>query len=176
MYEERRRSGGEKEREAVAQEEERTTASEREGEKEAEEERSVPNIAQHCVHPFVADEEAMEKLFAALDRCEAILSDRRYLCGARLTEADIRLFVTLIRFDEVYTVHFKTNRRMIREYPNLLNYTRELYQLPAITGTVHFDHIKHHYYRSHPGLNPLGLVPVGFPLDWTAPHGRERLS
>lgn len=110
----------------------------------------------------------------SLDRAEEILSKSRYLTGDRLTEADIRLFLTLIRFDEVYAVHFKCNYKLVREYPNLFNYTKEIYQM--IPDTVNLWHIKQHYYRSHPSINPYGIVPLGS-LDWVdfaAPHDRDR--
>jgi putative glutathione S-transferase len=122
-----------------------------------------------------AYEEAVETLFAALDRAEDLLSRKRYLTGDRLTEADIRLFVTLVRFDEVYTVHFKCNKKHIREYPALLGYMREIYQLPGIKETVNMWHIKNHYYGSHPSINPHGVVPVGGGTDLTVPHGRDSL-
>jgi putative glutathione S-transferase len=117
-------------------------------------------------------EEAVVDLFRALDELEALLGTRRYLCGARITEADWRLFTTLIRFDAVYYVHFKCNVRRLADYPNLLDFVRELYQWPGVAGTVNFDHIKHHYYRSHPRLNPGGIVPLGPYQDFDLPHRR----
>lgn len=104
---------------------------------------------------------AMTDLYTHLDKAENILSKQRFLCGERFTEADLRMFVTLIRFDEVYAVYFKTNRKLIREYPNLLDYTREVFQMSAIRDTVDFDHIKNHYFTSHPPLNTYAIVPQG---------------
>jgi len=115
---------------------------------------------------------AVNGLFAALDRVEAILGESRYLCGDRLTEADIRLFTTLIRFDAVYVTHFKCNIRRIIDYPNLWAYTREIYQMPGIAETVNMEHIKRHYFESHRSINPLGIVPLGPDLDFDVPHGR----
>jgi len=123
-----------------------------------------------------AYEEAVLPLFATLDELEARLSRQRYLCGGRITEADWRLFTTLIRFDAVYVGHFKCNIRRIAGYPALCGYTRELYQWPGVRETVNFQHIKHHYYESHKTINPTGIVPVGPALDYDAPHGRDRLA
>jgi len=123
-----------------------------------------------------AYEEAIAPLFETLDWLEARLADRRYLMGNRLTEADIRLFTTLIRFDAVYVGHFRCNIRRIVDYPQLAAYTRDLYQQPGVAGTVNMDHIKRHYYQSHRTINPNGIVPVGPWLDFTLPHGRERLD
>lgn len=123
-----------------------------------------------------AYEEAFGELFAALDRVEAMLGERRYLAGGRLTEADWRLFTTLVRFDPVYVGHFKCNLRRIADYPNLSNYLRELYQVPGVAETVNLDHIKQHYYRSHTTINPTQVVPVGPELDYDAPHDRGRLA
>jgi len=123
-----------------------------------------------------AYEEAALAVFAALDTLETRLSNRRYLLGGRLTEADIRLFTTLIRFDPVYHGHFKCNRRRIVDYPNLWGFVRDLHQLPGVAATVHIDFIKAHYYRSHPTVNPSRIVPIGPALDYSAPHGRERRS
>jgi len=120
--------------------------------------------------------EAVENLFSALDRCEAILSKQRYLTGNDVTEADIRLFVTLIRFDEVYVVHFKCNKRNLREYPNLFNYTKDMYQLTGVAETVNMAHIKKHYYGSHPSINPFGIIPAGPNIDYHTPHDRARFS
>uniref|UniRef100_A0A7C9DNE9 Glutathione transferase n=1 Tax=Opuntia streptacantha TaxID=393608 RepID=A0A7C9DNE9_OPUST len=121
-------------------------------------------------------DEAVEKLYEALAECEEILSEQRYICGGLLTEADIRLFVTLIRFDEVYAVHFKCNKKLIREYPNLFNYIKDIYQIPGMSSTVKMDHIKNHYYGSHPSLNPSGIIPRGPNIDYSSPHDRERFS
>ncbi|XP_027346741.1 uncharacterized protein LOC113858342 isoform X1 [Abrus precatorius] len=120
--------------------------------------------------------EAARQLYESLDKCENILSKQRYICGNTLTEADIRLFVTLIRFDEVYSVHFKCNKKLLREYPNLFNYTKDIFQIPGISSTVNMEHIKLHYYGSHPSINPFGIVPVGPSIDYSAPHDRERFS
>jgi len=119
-----------------------------------------------------AYEEAVYPLFETLDWLEELLGRRRYLLGERLTEADIRLFATLVRFDAVYVGHFKCNLRRLVDYPNLWNYTRELYQMPGIADTVNFQHIKGHYYQSHRGLNPFAVVPAGPVLDFMAPHNR----
>ena len=119
-----------------------------------------------------AYEEAFDALFAALDALEARLGGSRYLVGSRLTEADIRLFTTLVRFDAVYYVHFKCNLRRLVDYPNLWAYARDLYQTPGFGETVNFDHIKRHYYQTHAQLNPSRIVPKGPANDWLAPHGR----
>jgi len=121
-------------------------------------------------------EEEVCKLFEALDEVDARLADRRYLLGERLTEADWRLFTTLLRFDPVYHGHFKCNLRRIADYPHLSGYLRELYQWPGVAATVDFDHIKQHYYRSHPTINPNGIVPLGPLQDLDAPHGRGHLA
>jgi putative glutathione S-transferase len=121
----------------------------------------------------VAYDEAVRSLFDTLDWLEDRLAHQRFLCGDRLTEADIRLFTTLLRFDEVYHGHFKCNVRRIVDYPNLWGFTRDLYQLPGVAGTVNMQHIKRHYYESHRMINPTGIVPVGPGLDFSAPHGRE---
>ncbi|HWP27356.1 MAG TPA: glutathione S-transferase family protein [Xanthobacteraceae bacterium] len=123
-----------------------------------------------------AYEEACRALFAALDELEQRLSRQRYLVGNRLTEADWRLFTTLVRFDAVYVGHFKCNLRRIADYPNLSNYVRELYQVPGVANTVQMDHIKRHYYGSHRHLNPSGIVPLGPELDFDAPHDRDRFG
>ena len=123
-----------------------------------------------------AYEEAFDALFATLDRLEARLSAERWLCGNRLTEADWRLFTTLVRFDAVYHGHFKCNLRRLADYPALSAYLRDLYQVPGVAETVDLDHIKTHYYRSHTSINPTGIVPKGPALDLGAPHGRERLG
>ena len=120
-----------------------------------------------------AYDEAVVKLFDALDWLEAILSENRYLTGDRVTEADWRLFTTLVRFDPVYHLHFKCNRKRIIDYPNLWGYTRELYQMPGVANTVHFDHIVRHYHYSHETINPNRIIPINPILDWDAPHGRD---
>ena len=122
-----------------------------------------------------AYEDAVAALFAALDRMEARLQRQRYLLGAQITEADWRFFTTLVRFDPVYVGHFKCNIRRIADYPALHGYLCDLYQLPGIAETVVMDHIKQHYYQSHPTINPTGIVPTGPLLDYSAPHGRESL-
>jgi putative glutathione S-transferase len=122
-----------------------------------------------------AYEEAFRNLFDALDDIEDMLGERRYLAGGQVTEADWRLFTTLVRFDAVYYLHFKCNWRHIWDYPNLSNYTRELYQMPGIAGTVSLEHIKNHYYGSQPQVNPTGIVPLGPQIDFNAPHDRARL-
>jgi putative glutathione S-transferase len=119
-----------------------------------------------------AYEAAFDRLFAALDALEDRLAERPFLVGDRVTEADIRLFVTLVRFDPVYHGHFKCNRHRLADFPHLWDHTRALYQHPDIVATVSFDHIKRHYYGSHPRLNPLGIVPKGPLLDWEAPTER----
>jgi glutathionyl-hydroquinone reductase len=123
-----------------------------------------------------AYEEAFRALFAALDEIEQRLSRQRYLAGREITEADWRLFTTLVRFDAVYYGHFKCNLRRIVDYPNLSNYLRDLYQQPGIAGTVNMDHIKRHYYGSHRNVNPTGIVPLGPQLDFLAPHDRGRFG
>lgn len=122
-----------------------------------------------------AYQEAVEELFAELDRLEQLLDGQRYLAGGRLTEADWRLFTTLARFDPVYVQHFKCNIRRIADYPNLSNYLRELYQVPGVAETLDLQHIRHHYFRSHPTINPYGIIPAGPTVDYAAPHDRERL-
>jgi len=123
-----------------------------------------------------AYEEAVTTLFAALDAQEDRLSRSRYLCGDRLTEADLCLFTTLIRFDAVYVCHFKCNLRRIVDYPNLSNYLRDVYQTPGVAETCNMSHIKQHYFRSHNSINPHRVVPVGPELDLDAPHDRARFS
>ena len=121
-----------------------------------------------------AYEEAFGELFGALDELEERLSRQRYLVGDRLTEADWRLFTTLVRFDPVYVGHFKCNLRRIAAYPSLSNYLRDLYQVPGVAGTVNFLHIKAHYYGSHATINPTRIIPVGPEIDLLAPHDRDR--
>ncbi len=123
-----------------------------------------------------AYEEAFHALFGALDELERRLSRQRYLVGDAITEADWRLFTTLIRFDAVYYGHFKCNLRRIADYPNLSNYLRDLYQQPGIAALVNMDHIKRHYYGSQRHVNPSGIVPLGPQLDFTAPHDRGRFG
>lgn len=119
-----------------------------------------------------AYDEAIGPLFETLDWLEEILAENRYLCGDQITEADWRLFPTLLRFDPVYVGHFKCNIRCLREYPNLWGYTCELYQWPGIADTVHLAQTKEHYYASHRMVNPTGIVPQGPHIDYSAPHGR----
>lgn len=121
-----------------------------------------------------AYDEAVTALFETLDWLEEKLSRQRYLAGQRLTEADIRLFTTLVRFDAVYHGHFKCNLRRLVDYPNLWAFTREIHQLPGVAATVRLDHIKTHYYASHRAINPTGIVPAGPLLDFAEPHGRDR--
>lgn len=118
--------------------------------------------------------EAVTDLFAALDHWDQVLGQQRYLCGNQLTEADICMFTTLLRFDPVYYVHFKCNLRHIWDYPNLSGYLRDIYQTPGVQQTCNLDHIKQHYYRSHPMVNPYGIVPLGPVLDLESAHGRDR--
>ena len=120
-----------------------------------------------------AYDEAVTALFDTLDALDERLSNQRYLVGDRITEADLRLFTTLVRFDPVYVGHFKCNLKRLVDYPHLWPYTRELYQHPAIAPTVDFFHIKQHYYGSHETVNPTGIVPKGPILDWDQPHGRN---
>lgn len=119
-----------------------------------------------------AYEEAVTPLFDTLDWLEDILFRKRYLTGAQITEADWRLFTTLIRFDPVYVGHFKCNIRRIADYPNLSNYLRDLYQQPGISRTVNMEHIKRHYYESHTSINPSRVVPKGPDIDYEMPHDR----
>jgi putative glutathione S-transferase len=123
-----------------------------------------------------AYEEAFLDLFGTLDWLEQKLSRQRYLCGAQITEADWRLFTTLVRFDAVYVGHFKCNLRRIADYPSLSNYLRDLYQVPGVAETVNIDHIKRHYYMSMLHINPSGIVPLGPALDFEAKHDRGRLG
>jgi putative glutathione S-transferase len=119
-------------------------------------------------------ERAFAELFASFAWLEALLDGRRYLLGERLTEADWRLFPTLVRFDEVYNVHFRCNFRRLVDYPSLWGYARELYQLPGVAETVAMEQIKRHYYTTHDELNPKRIIPVGPGYDWLEPHGRGR--
>ena len=126
---------------------------------------------------FATTQQAYEKaciaLFEALDWVEGLLAERRYLAGDQITEADWRLFTTLVRFDPVYHGHFKCNIRRIEDYPHMAGYLRELYQWPGVADTVNFEHIKQHYYYSHDTINPTRIVPLGEGLDLTLPHGRD---
>jgi glutathionyl-hydroquinone reductase len=123
-----------------------------------------------------AYDSAVAALFATLDDLDQRLATRRFLLGDSLTEADVRLWVTLARFDAVYVTHFKANLRRLADYPHLWPYARDLYSIPAFRGTTDFDHIKRHYYGTHPQLNPLRIVPAGPVLDWGAPQHRSALS
>ncbi len=119
-----------------------------------------------------AYDRAVHTLFDALEWAEGILSENRYLTGDSVTEADWRLFTTLVRFDAVYHLHFKCNRKRLIDYPNLWAYTRELYQWPGVADTIHFDHIVRHYHYSHDTINPHRIIPINPVIDWWAPHGR----
>ncbi|MGH0030740.1 MAG: glutathione S-transferase family protein [Myxococcota bacterium] len=138
---------------------------------------NVNNGVYRCGFATTQDayQEAFDQLFDALDVLDARLADRRYLVGGRLTEADVRLYTTLVRFDPVYVGHFKCNRRRIADYPHLSGYLRDLYQTPGFGDTTDLVHIKRHYYESHRMINPTGVVPAGPALDWERPHGREGL-
>ena len=121
-----------------------------------------------------AYEKAYNQLFDTLDKLEERLSSQRYLVGNQITEADWRLFTTLVRFDAVYYSHFKTNKKRLIDYPNLWGYTRDLYQVPGVAQTVNMDHIKTHYFGSHGSINPTGIVPKGPEIDFLQPHGRDQ--
>lgn len=121
-----------------------------------------------------AYEQAFDDLFERLEEAESILAKSRYLLGDQLTLADVRLWTTLVRFDPVYVGHFKCNKKRLRDYPNLWNYTLELYQMDAFRETTNLTHIKNHYYVSHPTINPFGIVPRGPDVDYDAPHDREQ--
>lgn len=124
-----------------------------------------------------AYDHAYGELFNALDKVEDILSKKRYLVGKHFTEADIRLFTTLVRFDPVYHGHFKCNKKKLIEYPNISQYLRDIYQTLGIGQTVNLTHIKNHYYMSHKHVNPTGIVPLGpEPYDLSLPHNRDKLS
>jgi len=120
-----------------------------------------------------AYEQGFDQLFTTLDELERRLASQRYLVGANITEADWRLFVTLVRFDAVYVGHFKCNKKRLVDYPNLWAYTRELYQVAGVAKTVNMDHVKYHYYASHKMLNPSGIVPKGPEVDFLLAHGRS---
>jgi glutathionyl-hydroquinone reductase len=119
---------------------------------------------------------AVVELFELLDELDGRLAARRFLFGDAITESDVRLWVTLARFDAVYVTHFKVNLRRLVDYPNLWPYARDLYQHPAFGGTLNLDHIKRHYFTTHPQLNPLRIVPAGPVIDWTAPQHRAALT
>ncbi|OBY27818.1 glutathione S-transferase family protein [Leisingera sp. JC1] len=119
-----------------------------------------------------AYDEAVAPLFESLGWLEDLLSQHRYLLGQRITEADWRLFTTLLRFDPVYHTHFKCNRKRLMDYPNLWAYTRELYQWPGVAGTVGMQHIVRHYYYSHDTINPHRIIPANPEINWQEPHGR----
>ena len=123
-----------------------------------------------------AYDSAVASLFATLDDLDQRLATRRYLFGDSITEADVRLWVTLARFDAVYVTHFRANLRRLADYPHLWPYARDLYSMPAFRTTTDFDHIKRHYYGTHPQLNPLRIVPAGPILDWDAPQQRAALA
>lgn len=120
--------------------------------------------------------DAYEQLFTALDMLEKRLTTQRYLTGNDFTEADIRLFTTLIRFDAVYVGHFKTNKKRIEDYPNLSGYVKDIYQMKGVAQTVSFEHIKQHYYFSHNMINPTRVVPDGPELDFNQPHNRQQMA
>ncbi|MET0340206.1 MAG: glutathione S-transferase family protein [Polyangiales bacterium] len=123
-----------------------------------------------------AYDDAVHALFAALDHWEEVLGHQRYTCGATLSEADICLFTTLLRFDLVYATHFKCNLRRLVDYPSLFGFVRDVYQTPGVATTCDVARIKQHYFRSHPFINPHGIVPIGFDIDFGAPHERASLS
>jgi len=122
-----------------------------------------------------AYDEAFDLLFDHLDKMESILSKQRYLCGPQITSSDIRAFVTLIRFDEVYVVYFKCNKKTIKDnYPNIFNYVKEIYQMPGVARSVNMKHIKTHYFTSHPNLNYYAIIPKGLTIDFNTQHDRDR--
>ncbi len=123
-----------------------------------------------------AYDDAVVTLFQRLDALEDLLGKQRYLVGNTLTEADIRLWTTLVRFDPVYVTHFKCDRQRISDYPNLQGLLKEIYQLPGVADTVNMTHIRHHYFCSHPTVNPQGIISIGPQLDWPTPHGRDSLG
>lgn len=123
-----------------------------------------------------AYDEAATALFDTLDDLDRRLGQSRYVLGSTLTEADLRLWTTLVRFDAVYVTHFKCDHKRIADYPNLDGLLREIHQLPGVAETVRLDHIRNHYYRSHPTVNPHGIIPIGPSPDFSAPHGREHLG
>jgi putative glutathione S-transferase len=123
-----------------------------------------------------AYDEAVDELFGALEQWEEVLKNQRFMCGSQLTEADICLFTTLVRFDPVYCTHFKCNRRRLAEFPNLWNFMLDVYQTPGVAETCNLRHIKRHYYCSHPTVNPKRIVAQGFEVDYDAPHDRARFG
>ncbi|MFT5810839.1 MAG: putative glutathione S-transferase [Rubritalea sp.] len=123
-----------------------------------------------------AYDKAFDRLFNTMEELEERLSKQRYLIGSEITEADWRLFTTLVRFDAVYYSHFKTNKKRLMDYSNLWAYARELYQVPGIAETVNMDHIKYHYFGSHSSINPTGIVPKGPVIDFMLVHEREKIS
>lgn len=123
-----------------------------------------------------AYDEAVTGVFDALDSLETRLAQQRYLTGNQLTEADIRLWTTLLRFDPVYHTHFKCDKRRLADYPNLFGFLRDIYQIPSIADTVNMAHIRHHYYRSHGTINPHGIISIGPDSDLNAPHGRDKMN
>jgi putative glutathione S-transferase len=123
-----------------------------------------------------AYDEAVTALFETLESLERRLAEHRYLIGNTLTEADLRLWTTLVRFDAVYTTHFKCDRKRIGDYPNLEGLLRDIYQMPGVAGTVRLDHIRNHYFRSHKTINPHGIISIGPVPTFGAPHDRERLG
>lgn len=139
---------------------------------------TVNNGVYRCGFATTQDayEKAFHALFATLDELEQRLGKQRYLMGNAITEADWRLFTTLIRFDKVYFGHFKCNRQRLEAYPNLANYLRDLYQQPGVAETVDFEHIKTHYYYSHETINPTRIVPLGPDIDYHSAHDRNRFE
>lgn len=123
-----------------------------------------------------AYDEAVHEVFDMLEQLEERLAGHRFLTGNTLTEADLRLWTTLIRFDAVYVTHFKCDRKRIADYPSLSGLLCDIYQLPGVAGTVHMDHIRHHYFRSHPTINPHGIISTGPQQDFTTTHGRDRFG
>lgn len=139
---------------------------------------NVNNGVYRCGFATTQDayDDAVAALFLALDKLESRLAKSRYLVGDIITEADWRLFTTLVRFDVAYVGHFKCNKQRIADYENLSNYLRELYQIPGVADTVNFHHVKNHYYRSHLHINPNGIVPKGPQQNLSAPHNRAKLK
>ncbi len=139
---------------------------------------TINNGVYRCgfAHSQTAYDEAVGELFARLDVLEALLADRRYLVGGRLTAADLYLFPTLFRFDSIYYVHFKCCVKQLRDYPNLWAYTRDIYQTPGVSHTCNLESTREHYYRSHASIYPRRIVPRGPLIDFLAPHGREQVQ